>query len=304
MTREIANWFHERVGELFTESETPFDRDEVVDLTNDSVDPIQQVQVDGEKYIGVISYEEHDGWYEYTRYDDSAGEVNIGVCAKCVKEAETVAEVARTLGDDSDVAESKMKQHYRDEHSESPDEIQTGATLLSGTSINGNEAIHPGMDGSGSGVDADLVRGGEPVEEGLVIGGSKSDAGSVQSGFETPGISPKGVGVDSSDSIWHADASDNSIYELNQTGTVQSQFASPSNEPQGVGLDSSDCIWNADIGADSIFEINQAGTVQSGFASPSDFPIGVGVDSSDCIWHAEPSTGSIYELTRKDTVSF
>jgi len=43
MTRKVANWFHEREGELFTIDETPFSRDEIVGVVNDSVDPVQQV---------------------------------------------------------------------------------------------------------------------------------------------------------------------------------------------------------------------------------------------------------------------
>ena len=71
MTREIATWFHDNVGELFTEEETPFSRKDIVQLVNDSVDPVQQIKADGERYYGVLSYGEHDGWYEYTRWDDT-----------------------------------------------------------------------------------------------------------------------------------------------------------------------------------------------------------------------------------------
>lgn len=172
MTREIADWFHEREGELFTVDDTPFSRDEIVRVVDDSVDPVQQVIVDGEKYIGVIEYEEHDGWYEYTRWDDAIGEINMGVCANCVQEADSVGEVSKTIGDSSDTASEKFVRHYRDEHSESPDEIETGATLVSGTTINSNTAIHLGNDGSGSNVDADFVRGNNAIEEGVSVPGS------------------------------------------------------------------------------------------------------------------------------------
>ncbi|MFB6207987.1 MAG: hypothetical protein ABEJ69_01415, partial [Candidatus Nanohaloarchaea archaeon] len=120
MTRKIADWFHERAGELFTIEETPFDREQLVYLTNDSVDPIQQVVVSGTRYYGVIAYAEHDGWYEYTRWDDHHGEVNVGVCAKCVETAESVGEVAHTLGDPTDVAREKIEQHYAEAHSVRP----------------------------------------------------------------------------------------------------------------------------------------------------------------------------------------
>jgi len=301
--REIANWFHEREGELFTEDKTPFNREEIVQVINDSVDPVQQVQVDGERYYGVISYEEHDGWYEYTRWDDAAGEVNMGVCAKCVQEVSSADAVARTIGDDTDTSQEKFQQHYDESHSVRPNEVKTGATLLSGTTINSNEAIHLGNDGAGSGIDADLVRGsGSPVKKGQTVAGSKSGPGTVQSQFASPSSGQTGVGLDSSDCLWHADLNADSIYELNQTGTVQSGFASPSSFPKGVGLDSSDCLWHADANADSIYELNQTGTVQSQFSSPSGLPIGVGLDSSDCLWHADRSADSIYELNQTGTI--
>lgn len=162
MIQKVANWFHEREGELFTKQETPFSRDEIVNVVNDSVDPVQQVATDGERYYGIIEYNEHTGWYEYTRYDDALGKVSMGVCAKCVQQSESTNEVSRTIGDDIDIAQKKFENHYSDEHTVKPDEIETGATLLSGTTINGNEVIHLGMDGSGSGVDADKILGYTP----------------------------------------------------------------------------------------------------------------------------------------------
>jgi len=177
---EYAEWFMKREGELFTQDELPFDRQEVVRVVNDSVDPVQQIQVDGVKYIGVIKYAEHSGWYEYTRWDDVRGEVNVGVCAQCVKEAEKVAEVSRTVGDDTETARRKFEQHYEREHDVVPEDIETGAILLSGTAIAGNTAIHPGMDGAGSGVDADFVKGGEALQTGSFYSFTEPSSSTIQ----------------------------------------------------------------------------------------------------------------------------
>jgi len=179
MTREIATWFHDSVGELFTEEETPFSREEITQLINDSVEPVQQLNVDGERYYGILSYDEYDGWYEYTRWDDTIGELSVGVCAACVKECDSADAVARTLGEETDTARHKFDQHYEEAHDARPSEVTTGATLLSGTTINGNEAIHVGMDGNGSGVDADLVRGGEALETGVSYSFTEDGDGNI-----------------------------------------------------------------------------------------------------------------------------
>jgi sugar lactone lactonase YvrE len=307
MTREIANWFHEREGELFTEEETPFDREELVSLTNDSVDPVQQIELNGDKYIGVISYDEHDGWYEYTRWDDSVGRVNIGVCAACVNEAEMVSEVAFTLDDETDVAREKISQHYDEEHTAIPEDVETGAALLDGTTINTHEAIHIGMDGHNSGVDADTITGNTPTN--MVRTGQKyryTGPSAVMSQFSAPYDGSNGIGLDSNDSIWHAvdDNAENvqSIYKLDQSGGVLTGFRTPSDAPSGLGVDSNNNIWNSDTLVDSIYQFNESGTVLSKFASPSDWPNGIGLDSNDSIWNTDNDNGngghSIYKLKK------
>jgi len=304
MTREVANWFHDREGELFTVDETPFTRDELVQVVDDSVDPVQQVLVDGEKYVGVIQFEEHDGWYEYTRWSDSAGEVRIGVCARCVQQAETPAEVSRTIGDSTEIAQEKFENHYEESHESRPDEVNTGATLLSGTTINGNTAIHPGMDGHGSGVDADFVLGNEALETGSFYSFSETTAGEIQTTFSTPSDRAGGVGLDSNNCIWHASntTSPGSIYELDQTGSIMSQFTTPSQNPVGVGINSNDCIWSVDSFADSIYKLNQSGSIITSFSSPSDNGAGIDVDSSSSLWHADNTGSSIYELDTNGTI--
>jgi hypothetical protein len=301
LLRPVAEFFHDHEGELFeryeavsklTTADSVPSSDKrtlhqvVGNLAADRVDPVQNVVRDSAKYVGVIDYGEHDYWYEYVEVDDVRGRQNVGVCAKCVKEADNDAQVAKGIGTTEELAD-RIEDHYSDEHSESPESVETGATLVSGTTIAGNNAIHSANDGVGSGLDADTFRGREPD--------FSQDAGGVQSQFASPSNYPRGIGLDSSDCIWNSDNNAGSIYEINQTGTVQSGFASPSSDPCGVGLDSSDCIWHADDSA-SIYEINQTGTVQSQFASPSSNPRGVGLDSGDCIWNADNNADSIYEI--------
>jgi len=304
MTREIANWFHKREGELFTEEETPFARQEIVTLTNDSVDPVQQIEADGERYYGVIAYNEHDGWYEYTRWDDTIGELSVGVCAACIKQWDSADEVARTLGDETDTARRKFARHYDEAHAvdQGSVKVATGATLLSGTTINGNEAIHIGMDGAGSGVDADFVQGNEALNTGV---GLSFEEGQTITQFRAPGQEPRGIGIDSNDSIWQAEnpfTGFDSIYQLDQSGNTLSQFTSPSSGPTGIGIDSNDSIWNADVDANSIYQLDQSGSILSKFASPSRLPQGIGLDSSDSIWHATNGANSIYQLDQSGSI--
>jgi len=268
LLRPVAEFFHDHEGELFeryeavdelvADSDIPSSDERMLhrvvgNLSSDRVDPVQNVVRDSNKYVGVLDYAEHDYWYEYTEVHDVHGRMNVGVCAKCVKEADNDAQVARGCGTTEELSE-RIRDHYKEEHSEPPESVETGATLVSGTSIAGNTAIHSGNDGLGSGLDADTFRG----DESDVNLGS---AGTVQSQFASPSGSPRGIGLDSSDCLWHADRSADSIYELNQTGTVQSKFSSPSSFPQGVGLDSSDCIWHADNSADSIYKISPRGVI-------------------------------------------
>jgi len=52
-----------------------------------------------------------------------------------------------------------IHQHYEQAHDSVPEDVETGATLASGTTIGGNSAFHQGNDGSGSGLTADTLRG-------------------------------------------------------------------------------------------------------------------------------------------------
>lgn len=305
LLRPVAEFFHDNEGELFEryeavdklmEDDTISSDDErllhqvVSNLASDRVDPVQSVVRQGEKYVGVIEYAEHDYWYEYTEVNDVHGRMNVGVCAKCVKDADNDAQVARGCGTTDELSE-RIRDHYSEEHNESPSDIETGATLVSGTTIAGNNAITSATDGAGSGLNADTYRGKKPD--------FSEPAGTIQSQFSTPNSTPRGIGFDSSNCIWFVDSP--SIFELDRTGNTQSQFSAPSSNPQGLGVDSNDCIWNADLNANSLFQLNQTGAIQSRISSPSNSPQGVGVASNNNIWQSYGGD-SIYELNQSGTI--
>src|SRR6056297_1411955 len=104
------------------------------------------------------------------------------------------------------------------------DEVSTGATLTSGTTVGGNEVYHLGNDGQGSGLDAEFVQGSAPIQTGVpyvweTVSESTGNQGAILSQFASPSSSPQGIGLDSSDSIWHADSNPDFIYQLD-SGTL------------------------------------------------------------------------------------
>jgi len=187
--REVADWFHDNEGDMFK-------RDDVIDtlseqvniecpdhieletftnklmssLVGDHVDPVQQISNMQGKYVGVIQYDEHDGFYTFKEYHDIEGEYVRGVCAGCVHQSTKSSEpFTRHTGNfgnepiDGSIGElcEVMKTHVDTVH-EDVENIETGATLASGTTISSNTAYHAGNDGVGSGLSADDVDGSEP----------------------------------------------------------------------------------------------------------------------------------------------
>lgn len=167
------NYFYDKVGDMQKRGDVlehfkdEFNLDNrqanllIANLVGDRVDPVIQVQLD-EAYIGVADFTTGDGWYGYKDYDDVSGEYKKAVCAQCVKEQLTDDNIAvaeegsgsftngsytyNELGD-------RIRTHYRN-HDVNPRDvdIETGASLLSGTTIAGNTAFHTGNDGQGSGL--------------------------------------------------------------------------------------------------------------------------------------------------------
>lgn len=166
--RDVAELFHKQEGELLTrekalnliteelEISESIAAKTVSALIGDLVDPVVQIPVDGERYVGIIDYNEYDGAYGYVEYDDIVGEKNRVVCAQCVQKAESDREVVHaTSGSGSfdedasfDELYESITEHYDDEHDVKPESVETGASLLSGTTISSNTAIHTGNESS------------------------------------------------------------------------------------------------------------------------------------------------------------
>jgi hypothetical protein len=328
LLRPVAEFFHENEGEMFERYEAVEELQKYLrekeklplksyngdtgrllhqvigKLCDDRVDPVQNVKREGKKYVGVIEYEEHDYWYEYIEVDDIDGRRNIGVCAKCVQEAERDVEVAKGIGTTEEL-DKKIRDHYYEKHSEKPVGIKTGATLASGTTIAGNNAITSANDGSGSGLDADMYRGIQG--ENLIYPGNgyeetrSEDQGDVLSKFDSPDGTPIGMSFDSSQSVWVAGIGSDSIYKTDQNGSIIDGFSSPSDQPAGVAVDSSDNVWNADNFEASIYKLDSNGSTLDKISSPGGSPTGLGIDSDESLWVAEDS-GSIFRIDQNGNI--
>ena len=148
----------------------------ISDTVGDIVDPVQQIRVNGNKYVGVIEYRlyQEEGAYGYIDFDDLKNERKRVVCAKCVEEATHDGQVVHaTQGEGSsnsnatwDQLLNKITSHYAQSHTEVPSEIEPGASLNNGTTISGNISWHGGNDGSSSGLHADKVDGYDIQKDG------------------------------------------------------------------------------------------------------------------------------------------
>jgi hypothetical protein len=163
---EVFSWFSDNSGEMFLASEvveaitqdfgwdTQRVRRAITGLVDDSLDPVQQVVVNGNTHIGIIEYKEFQdfGGYGFIEYDDTLGQRKNLVCAKCVSEKEYASEPFRAVegygrhpeGCSYNHLLEHLEQHYDDSHSEKPSDIEVGASLVSGTTISSNTAIHGG----------------------------------------------------------------------------------------------------------------------------------------------------------------
>jgi hypothetical protein len=181
--RPAAEYFHENEGKLFERREAldaictklniekRLAQSVVSGLVGDTVDPVIQVPKEGSRYVGVVEYEEFDGAYGYVSFHDSLGKRRRVICQKCVNEATVDTEVTHATAGDPKGSFGKsasyeelvagIHEHYDNAHDVVPSDIETGASLASGTTIGGNTAFHAGNDGDGSGLDADTVDGNE-----------------------------------------------------------------------------------------------------------------------------------------------
>jgi len=190
------------------------------------------------------------------------------------------------------------------------DEVTTGATLDSGTTVGGNQVYHLVNDGAGSGLDAETVDGSEPVQKGQKYTTSVSSVitkpdGSVEKQLTSPCRSSRGMDFNSDDSIWNADDTyqSQSMYKVDLSGTVQTKFTLPfGNEVRGVGVDSNDSIWHTDVTESSVYQFTESGSTNTTFSTPSSNSEGIGVDNGDSLWITSTNASSIYKTNQVGTI--
>jgi len=208
--RAAADFFHEHEGTFFERGEAIEQLSDelsveadlagnvIAELVGDIVDPVVLSAVNGKKYVGVVEFEEFDGAYGYVDYHDVRGPDKRVVCQQCVNEAKFDTQVAHaTAGDPSGTVSSGadydellevVYEHYENSHDVVPEDVATGATLASGTTIGGNESWHAGNDGSGSGLDADTVDGIEASSLGVQLAGERNTVDvTEETGFDGQG---------------------------------------------------------------------------------------------------------------------
>lgn len=170
-TRPAAEWFHEREENVFEREEAAekladhlsvsadLADDIITELAADLVDPVIQIETDNGRFVGVHEYVEGSGWYGYIDFHDKIGERKRVVCAQCIKEANTDHEVSHATGGEGAFSDrpdasfnelsTAVEKHYHSSHGDlSPEDVETGASLLSGSTIGGNSAFHAGNHGA------------------------------------------------------------------------------------------------------------------------------------------------------------
>lgn len=232
----VLKWFIERSGEMFEwedcidsiSEDLDINREEtsraIIELTDDSVDPVQMVPLPDKRYVGCLDYIEGEGWYGFEEYHAKYGRRKNVVCAKCVSEGMEVSDVfnpvdgegrfhvdapdiedmtpeekkklSTTSGEPSGASYEELseiiKDHYEERHPETEmEDIEVGASLASGTTINSQTAWHDGNvsggsnisigatsvsvspQGASSGLNADTVDGTEAAD----LGGGVTNQG-------------------------------------------------------------------------------------------------------------------------------
>jgi hypothetical protein len=180
LASDVVRWFLDgHVGELYPRADVVAELSDALDISGneattalsdvvgDIVDPVQQLSTAGKKHVGIIEYTVFSaaGAYGYIDFDDRKGKRKRVVCARCVEKHEYDEQISHaTQGEGSSPPDASWQHllnnvtsHYADTHTSSPEAIEPGASLVSGTTISGNTAFHNGNDGSGSGLTADGV---------------------------------------------------------------------------------------------------------------------------------------------------
>lgn len=192
------------------------------------------------------------------------------------------------------------------------DEVSTGATLNSSTTIASNDIYHLGNDGSGSGLDADTINGNEPVEKNTEYVEIKTqENGNFGSKLtriflDGPGNYYSGHGFDKDDCLWIADGTSASIWKNNRAGDNLSTYdvSSYFGTPTQLDFDSSDCLWVLDKDDNNIKKLPKSiNQVDTQFSTPCSTPFGVAITSDDCIFSFDFTSTDTYRLNQSGTVT-
>lgn len=125
----------------------------VINLVDDTLDPVQQVVVDEVRYVGVLGFEDFQdsGGYGFIEYDDVHGKRRVVTCYRCIESYDVASEPFRCIEgvgrhhDDCgyEPLVEHLTDHY-DEHDAPPSEYEVAASLVSGTTIAASSAFHQG----------------------------------------------------------------------------------------------------------------------------------------------------------------
>jgi len=181
------------------------------------------------------------------------------------------------------------------------DEVTTGATLDSGTTIGGNTAFHLGNDGQGSGLDAETVDGQEPVTKGQKYVESdefsSTNEGSVLEKYDTPDSNPEGLDETSDECIWLT--ADSTFYKSDrQISSVIERFSSPCYDTYGLAVDRNNCIWISNDRVEQIVRYDRNGNNEAEFTTPDGGPRDMSFDENDCLWYSDTNASCIYQFDK------
>jgi len=183
------------------------------------------------------------------------------------------------------------------------DEVTTGATLDSGTTVGGNQVFHLGNDGEGSGLDVETVDGQEPVTKGekykivdIIDSVSVIDKYQPQDKLST---NITGITGTSDGCLWVSERTNGSVFQIDGNASIISKF-STEDRAEDISSDSNDSLWVA-ISFNEVYQYSRSGNNISNFQSPCSSK-GIGVDNNDSVWIVSNSFDSIQRLNQSGTV--
>lgn len=255
--RAAANWFHEHEGKMFERREAIDRLQEHLDvreelaqrlvsnLVSDTVDPVVQATNDSGRFVGVVEYDEYDGVYTYLDYHDVFGKRKRAVCAQCVKEATVDTEVTHATENDPNGSFSggasyeqlvtAVHNHYEQEHNVVPQDVETGASLATNTTIGGNTAYHTGNLADRGAVTITPSTSNQTIAEGYHNGnGYVEGDGNLTSGNIKNGVNIFGVNGS-------LDPSYNTTIDVN--GSQEGSFTQQNNSTYNINVEGKKQIY-------------------------------------------------------------